>query len=125
MNVSSLSGYHGIWNLQGDKLLRSNLENDITTPYQIWGFKIGLFTFLDCAFATNHFSQISTKNVLLTEGAGFRIHNPALIWESIELCFALNQKKGSKGEWKITLSTKKGLDLPDFSGKRPQTYKFQ
>ena len=125
MNVSSLSGYHGIWNLQGDKLLRSNLENDITTPYQIWGFKIGLFAFLDCAFATNHFSQISTKNVLLTEGAGFRIHNPALIWESIELCFALNQKKGSKGEWKITLSTKKGLDLPDFSGKRPQTYKFQ
>ena len=124
-NVSSLPGYRGIWNLQGNKLLRSNLENDITTPYQIWGFKIGLFSFLDCAFATDRFSQISTKNVLLTEGAGFRIHNPALIWESIELCFALNQKKGSKGEWKITLSTKKGLELPDFSGIRPQTYKFQ
>jgi hypothetical protein len=93
-------------------------------PYTIWGFKIGLFTFLDFAFATDDLSQMSTKNVLLTEGTGFKMHNPSLIWDSIELCFALNQKKGTKGEWVITLSTQKGIQLPDFSGKRPQTYKF-
>jgi hypothetical protein len=31
-----------------------------------------------------------------------------------ELCFALNQKKGTKGEWVITLSTQKGIQLPRF-----------
>ncbi len=125
MNVTSLTGYRGIWNLQGDKLIRSAWEKDTSTPYQIWGFKIGLFTFLDCAFATDHFSQISSKNVLLTEGTGLRVYNPALIWDTIELCFALNQKKGKQGEWKLTLSTKKGIQIPDFSGRRPQPFKFQ
>ena len=125
INLSSLSGYRGNGNLQGNKILRSSLENDIATPYRIWGFNIGLFAFLDFAFATDDISQMSTKNVLLTEGAGLRMHNPSLIWDSIELCFALNQKKGTNGEWKITLSTQKGIQLPDFSGKRPQTYKFQ
>jgi len=124
MNLSSLSGYRGNWNLQGNKILRSCIENDMAIPYTIWGFKIGLFTFLDFAFATDDLSQMSTKNVLLTEGTGFKMHNPSLIWDSIELCFALNQKKGTKGEWVITLSTQKGIQLPDFSGKRPQTYKF-
>jgi hypothetical protein len=45
MNLSSLSGYRGNWNLQGNKILRSCIENDMAIPYTIWGFKIGLFTF--------------------------------------------------------------------------------
>lgn len=125
MNVSSLSGYRGIWNLEGSKILRSSIENDLALPSQIWGFNIGLFAFLDCAFGATDLADISTKNILLTEGGGIKVNNPALIWDSIELCFALNQKKASKGEWKISLSTNRGIELPEFSGKKPQTYKFQ
>ncbi len=98
----------------GYKLLRSNLENDITTPYQIWGFNIGLFSFLDCAFAKSFSNK--HKKCSADRRAGFRIHNPALIWDQLNSVL-LSSKKGSKGEWKITLSTKKDWTLLIFREK--------
>lgn len=110
--------YRDGYDLAGDKLFCLGLEEDISMPYQFFGFQISTFAFMDVAVVHNE----ERNESLFTQGIGIRFRNPSLIWDFVELRLSLETSNSNEPDLGISLSVNPTRVLQDFRGRRPQPY---
>lgn len=125
LHLSTDPYFRGNRDLSGTNLISLSVEKDLIMPWDILGFKIVFFGFIDGAMVTDKLLSPTLDNLLLTEGLGFRLRNTRLIWKSVELHLALNQSKGKLNPFNFVLTAKLPFKLLDFEGRRPRIYTFE
>ena len=125
LRLSTDDYFRGNHNLAGNNLISSGIVRDYVTPWDILGFRLSIFGFMDGSLMSKDLAKSNMSNVLITEGTGLRIRNPHLVWKSLELRMTANQNKGQPGSLEFALIAKVPLKLEDFEGHRPEPYTFK
>lgn len=73
----------------GKKKLRINTETVLFMPKKLWGFNVALFTFLDVGILAKQKQNIFRGDYYSGFGAGIRFKNENLVFDTIQLRFAL------------------------------------
>ncbi|MDD2211298.1 MAG: hypothetical protein PHN71_08270 [Candidatus Cloacimonetes bacterium] len=121
INLAEDQFYRDGEDLSGTDLASLSIEEDINTSFQIIGFQISAFTFMDMA-AVHHDDKLHAPDRLFAQGFGIRLRNPSLIWDFIELRLTMEFLNANKPSFGFALSLKPTKALDGFSGRRPQTY---
>jgi len=124
LKLSADPYFRGNHDLSGTRLIALNIEKNYLAPWELLGFQFEFFGFIDGALVTRALFTPEWSDVLFTEGAGFRLHNPHLIWKFIEFQVAWNQSKEYSGALEFSISTKLPFKITDFEGRRPEPYFF-
>lgn len=117
--------YRGNRDLNGTDLIYASLEEDLSLPLSLFGFQITTFAFADMAFMRDDRLETDKNRSLFSQGLGFRLRNPSLIWDFIELFLSIEQDFKSKPGFGVELRLKSPVNLGGFTGRRPQRYDFQ
>lgn len=110
--------------LQGSDIFSLGMEEDVNTPYQVFGFQISAFAFLDLAVVDGDEGKLKNRNSLFSQGLGLRLRNPSLIWDFIELRGAVQFLNSDQPTLAFALNVKPTRILSDFRGRRPQPYNY-
>lgn len=125
LKLSTDNYFRGKPDMAGNNLITSGLESDFVAPWDVIGFKIAFFGFIDGAMVTDSLSHANSGDLLLTEGIGFRIRNPHIVWKSLEFSVALNHRKGHHVSPEFAIVAKVPLKMLDFEGRKPEPYLFK
>ncbi|MDZ4182959.1 MAG: hypothetical protein U1B83_08790 [Candidatus Cloacimonadaceae bacterium] len=116
--------FRGNRDISGTTLIALGVEEDVILPWNVFGFHLSIFGFMDVALVTDKLWVTGNENRLYTEALGIRFRNPHLLWDSIELHGEWNQGAGEDKSFNIVLSTKVPIKMLDFEGIRPRPYVF-
>jgi hypothetical protein len=125
LRLSTDPYFRGEPSLVGAHLLTVGMEKDYMMPWGFLGFHFTVFGSIDGALVTDALFHPAKDDLLLTEGIGFRLRNPRMVWNSLEFIATGNQSVGHKGSIEFALSTKVPLKPVDFEGRRPRPYLFR
>jgi hypothetical protein len=110
--------------LQGTDILSLGMEEDVNTPFQIFGFQLSAFAFLDLAVVDDDTAQMKSRNSLFSQGLGLRLRNPSLIWDFIEVRLALQFLNSGEPRMAASVNVNPTRILSDFRGRRPKPYLY-
>ncbi len=125
LNLSTDPYFRGYRNLYGRNLIAMGAEKDFVAPWDVIGFSIAFFGFIDGVMVADSRTAPDNDDLLFTEGIGIRLRNPYMIWKSIEMRIAFNQSNGHKNSFGFTLVAKVPLKMTDFEGRKPEPYQFK
>ncbi len=124
LSLQSHPFYRGTKDLRGTDLVYASVEEDLSLPISLLGFQITTFGFADMAFMTDDRRETDKKRSLFSQGLGFRLRNPSLIWDFIEIFFSVDQSFKSRPGFGVELRLKSAVGLDGFMGRRPARYEF-
>lgn len=125
LSLSTDPYFRGNQNLSGNNLMAMGVENDLVAPWDVIGFNIAFFGFVDGVVVSDILYKTNVGDLLLTEGVGIRIRNTKLVWRSLELHVALNHIRNQHSTYDISLIAKVPLKMVDFEGRKPKPYEFR
>ncbi len=105
----------------GTDLISLSMESDFNTAYQIFGFQLSIFNYIDMAVMDDDWGRKKREH-LYEQGLGIRLRNPGLIWDFIELRTGLEYKNANDPSFSVSLNLKPTRILDDFRGKKPKPY---
>ncbi|MFA7024242.1 MAG: hypothetical protein WC176_00085 [Candidatus Cloacimonadaceae bacterium] len=117
--------FRGKKNLSGTDLTYISLEEDLSLPLSLLGFQVTIFGFVDLALMKDDRLEEDRSRSLFSQGIGFRLRNPSLIWDFIELFLSVDQSFKTKPGFGVELRLKSPTSLDGFTGRRPQRYDFR
>ncbi len=106
--------------LQGNQRLYFNLEGDCYSPHKIFGFHFTYFLFLDAGIIGNNNINFYKNNIYSGIGAGVRIRNENLVFNTIQIRLAYYPTlPPDSRETYINFSGLGNITFNDFANKKP------
>lgn len=114
--------------LRGNKKVTLNTELVYFSPQYIWGFRFVYYAFIDGGLIDFNNKRLLTNRAFTSIGAGVRIKNERLVFNTLQISFRLFPWGGflpDETKTYVELKGRPDRSINDYSNKRPEILEFR